>query len=46
MGRQTLRYWFLLIAGYLAVAYASGFGSDINNATSGAVNITKALQGR
>ncbi len=35
-----------LIALYLAVYYASGSGTVLNGASSGAVNVIKAFQGR
>lgn len=46
MGRTTLRYWALLIGGYLALAYATGFGQDLTAATNFIVGDTRALQGR
>jgi hypothetical protein len=46
MGQKALRYMAGLIAGYLMVAYATGFGHDVTAATGGVVGVTKALQGR
>jgi hypothetical protein len=40
------RYYFGAIALYLALYYASGSGTLLNNGGNAAVNFTKALQGR
>lgn len=44
--RTALKYGTLLIGTYLLVAYASGSGTVISQATGGAANVIKAFQGR
>lgn len=46
MGRTALKYWALLIGGYLALAYATGFGTDLTAATNFVTGTTRSLQGR
>lgn len=46
MGQKIIKTSAVLIALYLAVNYATGFGSGVNAASSGSVNLIKAFQGR
>lgn len=46
MLRQLAKYGAGLIALYLVVANASGFGSVISKGASGLSDVTKTLQGR
>ncbi|HLY84813.1 MAG TPA: hypothetical protein VKQ71_17645 [Acidimicrobiales bacterium] len=46
MGKTVLKYSALLIAGYLAVAYGTNWGTLIGQSSSGGVNVIKAFQGR
>lgn len=46
MGREALKLSFWAIVTYLAVAYGTSFGNDINNAANGGVGLVKAFQGR
>lgn len=46
MMRKVLLYGTVLIGGYLALAYATGFGRDVNAVTSGIAKVTKTLQAR
>lgn len=43
---KALKYSTILIAVYLAVAYASGTGRVLSTGTAGGANIIKAFQGR
>lgn len=43
---KLAKYGAVLIAGYLAVAYATGTGRVLSTATTGASNVIKAFQGR
>lgn len=44
--RTALKYGTLLIGTYLLVAYATGSGKVIREATGGAAGVIKAFQGR
>lgn len=44
--KKALAYGTVLIALYLGVTYATGAGTDINDATNGATSLVKAFQGR
>ena len=44
--RSALKYGFLLIAGYIVVANAPGFGRAITATGQAASGLTTALQGR
>ncbi len=46
MIRQTLKYGTGLIALYIVVANASKMGTVIKAGSSGAIGLTKTLQGR
>lgn len=46
MLRQALKYGTALIALYLVVANGSGFGKAFGEVRTGAVDMTRALQGR
>lgn len=46
MLRQLAKYGAGLIALYLVVANATGFGQTIEKGAGGVANITKTLQGR
>jgi hypothetical protein len=44
--KKALGYGAGLIALYLGVVYATGFSKNINSASTGAVSLVKAFQGR
>lgn len=44
--KQGLKYAFVLIATYLIVSKATGFGTAIKATGGQAIGLTKALQGR
>jgi hypothetical protein len=44
--KKALLYGTILIAVYLGVTYATGAGTDITDATSGAASVITAFQGR
>lgn len=44
--RTFMKYGAVLIATYLAVAYATGTGTVISAGTAGSANVIKAFQGR
>jgi hypothetical protein len=44
--KKALTYGAGLIGTYLVVVYYTGFGKDVSALSSGAVGVTKALQGR
>jgi hypothetical protein len=46
MVKQTVRYGVGLIALYLVVANASGFGQAISAGANGVSGVTRTLQGR
>lgn len=46
MGRTVLKYSAVLIAVYLGVAYSTGSGALISNATNFATGVVKTFQGR
>lgn len=46
MARKALLYGAVLIGGYLALAYATGFGKDVNAVTAFVTKTTKTLQAR
>ena len=46
MVRQGMKYMAVLIGGYLAVAYSTGFGRDVNAVTGFVTKVTKTLQAR
>ncbi|MCL1872161.1 MAG: hypothetical protein FWF90_17365 [Promicromonosporaceae bacterium] len=46
MIRQAMKYGVALIALYLVVANASGFGKDLGEVRQTLVDTTKVLQGR
>ena len=46
MGRTALKYSAVLIGTYLAVYYATGAGSLLNQGQQGATSVIKAFQGR
>jgi hypothetical protein len=43
---RALKWGAGLIAGYLVLTHYTGFAKDVSAGSSGAVSITKALQGR
>lgn len=44
--RTFMKYGAMLIATYLAVAYATGTGTVITSATEGSGKVIRAFQGR
>jgi hypothetical protein len=46
MLQRGIKWGMGLIALYLIVANATGFGTDVTNTASGSVSLVKALQGR
>jgi hypothetical protein len=44
--KKALTYGAALIGTYLVVVHYTGFGKDVSALSSGAVGVTKALQGR
>lgn len=46
MGKNALKYGFILIATFLVVSRATGFGTAVKAGGGQAVALTKALQGR
>lgn len=46
MLRQSLKYGVALIALYIVVANASGFGKDLGEVRQTVTDVTKTLQGR
>lgn len=44
--QRALKWGAGLIALYLVVANATGFGNDVKNTATGSVSFIKALQGR
>jgi hypothetical protein len=46
MGKNALKYAAVLIATYLVVSKATGFGTAVKATGGQAIGLTKALQGR
>lgn len=46
MGNRVIKTGAGLIALYLVVVYATGFGTSVGAATSGASGVIKSFQGR
>jgi hypothetical protein len=43
---KILKYGGYLIAGYLVLNFATGFGRDVSAATTGTAKVVKVFQGR
>lgn len=46
MGARAIKTGATLIALYLVVTYATGFGTSVGASTNGTVSVIKAFQGR
>jgi hypothetical protein len=46
VGKKVIGWSFAVIAGYLALKYYTGFARDETSASSGAVSLIDAFQGR